>query len=102
MKKIIGIIHPFDMYQTFYVYEDGNKLETSQVRINEIPDTILELSKVYDVYQIDLSGSTNFTKGIINKIKEKENTKYNENKLNILFYLIFYIINSFRLFNIIK
>lgn len=83
MKKIIGIIHPFDMYQTFYVYEDGNKLETSQVRINEIPDTILELSKVYDVYQIDLSGSTNFTKGIINKIKEKENTKYNENKLTI-------------------
>ena len=71
------------MYQTFYVYEDGNKLETSQVRINEIPDTILELSKVYDVYQIDLSGSTNFTKGIINKIKEKENTKYNENKLTI-------------------
>lgn len=83
MKKIIGIIHPFDMYQTFYVYEDGNKLETSQVRINEIPDTILELSKVYDVYQIDLSGSTNFTKGIINQIKEKENTKYNENKLTI-------------------
>ena len=26
MRKIIGIIHPFDKYQTFYVYEDGNKL----------------------------------------------------------------------------
>ena len=54
MKKIIGIIHPFDMYQTFYVYEDGNELELVQVRMNDIPDTILELSKVYDVYQIDL------------------------------------------------
>ena len=83
MKKIVGVIHPFDMYQTFYVSEDGNKLDIVKARINEIPDTILELSKVYDVYQIDLSGSTNFTKGIINKIKEKENTKYNENKLNI-------------------
>ena len=83
MKKIIGIIHPFDMYQTFYVYEDGNELELTQVRMNDIPDTILELSKVYDVYQIDLSGSNHYTQNIIKQIKEKEATKYNENKLII-------------------
>lgn len=83
MKKIVGVIHPFDMYQTFYVYEDGNKLDIVQARINDIPDTVFELSKIYDVYQVDLSGSTHFIKGIINQIKEKENTKYNENKLNI-------------------
>ena len=83
MKKIIGIIHPFDMYQTFYVYEDGNELELIQVRMNDIPDTILELSKVYDVYQIDLSGSNHYTQNIIKQIKEKEATKYNENKLII-------------------
>lgn len=83
MKKIIGIIHPFDMYQTFYVYEDGNELELIQVRMNDIPDTLLELSKVYDVYQIDLSGSNHYTQNIIKQIKEKEATKYNENKLII-------------------
>ena len=83
MKKIIGIIHPFDMYQTFYVYEDGNELELIQVRMNDIPDTILELSKVYDVYQINLSGSNHYTQNIIKQIKEKEATKYNENKLII-------------------
>lgn len=83
MKKIIGIIHPFDIYQTFYVYEDGNELELIQVRMNDIPDTILELSKVYDVYQIDLSGSNHYTQNIIKQIKEKEATKYNENKLTI-------------------
>lgn len=83
MKKIIGIIHPFDMYQTFYVYEDGNELELIQVRMNDIPDTILELSKIYDVYQIDLSGSNHYTQNIIKQIKEKEATKYNENKLII-------------------
>ena len=83
MKKIIGIIHPFDMYQIFYVYEDGNKLEIVQTRMSDIPDTVLELSKTYDVYQVDLSGSEHFTKGIINQIKEKEITKYNENKLVI-------------------
>jgi len=83
MKKIIGIIHPFDMYQTFYVYEDGNKLEIVQTRMSDIPDTVLELSKTYDVYQVDLSGSEHFTKGIVNQIREKEITKYNENKLVI-------------------
>ena len=83
MKKIIGIIHPFDMYQTFYVYQDGNKLEITQARIKDIPDTVLELSRTYDVYQVDLSGSKHFSKGIIQKIQEEEITKYNENKLNI-------------------
>lgn len=83
MKKIIGIIHPFDMYQTFYVYEDGDELELIQVRINDIPDTVLELSKVYNISQIDLSGSNHYTQNIIKQIKEKEVTKYNENKLII-------------------
>ena len=83
MKKIIGIIHPFDMYQTFYVYEDGNKLEIVKTRINDIPDTVFELSKTYDIYQVDLSGAKHFIKNIINKIKEKELSNFNENKLNI-------------------
>ena len=83
MKKIIGIIHPFDIYQTFYVYEDGNKLEIIQTKMNDIPDIILQLSHTYDVYQVDLSGAERFIKGIIKKIQEKEFTKYNENKLNI-------------------
>ena len=32
---------------------------------------------------MDLSGAEHFTKGIIKQIKEKEFTRYNENKLNI-------------------
>lgn len=83
MKKIIGIIHPFDIYQTFYVYEDGNKLEIVHTKINDIPDTVFELSRTYDVYQVDLSGAEHFVKGIIKQIQEKEIAKYNENKLTI-------------------
>lgn len=83
MKKIIGIIHPFDVYQIFYVYEDGNKLEIVQTKIEDIPDTIFRLSHAYNVYQVDLSGAEHFTKGIIKQIQEKEITKYNENKLII-------------------
>ena len=83
MKKIIGIIHPFDMYQTFYVYEDGNKLEVVHTKMNDIPDTIFELSNTYNVYQVDLSGAKRFSEKIIKKIQEKEFVKYNENKLII-------------------
>ena len=83
MKKIIGIIHPFDIYQTFYVYQDGNKLEVVQTKVNDIPDIIFELSQTYNVYQVDLSGAQHFTKGLIRQIQEKEITKYNENKLII-------------------
>lgn len=83
MKKIIGIIHPFDMYQTFHIFQDGEELEVIQTRINEIPDTIFDLSHTYNIYQIDLSGSQHFVKKIIEQIKEKELIKYNENKLII-------------------
>ena len=83
MKKIIGIIHPFDIYQTFYVYEDGNKLEVVQTTIENIPDTVFRLSQAYDTYQVDLSGAERFNRGIIKQIKEKESTKYNNNKLII-------------------
>ena len=83
MKKIIGIIHPFDAYQTFYVYEDGNKLEVVQTTIENIPDTIFRLSQTYDTYQVDLSGAERFNRGIIKQIKEKESIKYNNNKLII-------------------
>ena len=83
MKKIIGIIHPFDIYQTFYVYEDGNKLEIVHTKMSDIPDTILELSHAYDVYQVDLSVAEHFAKGIIKQIQEKEIAKYKEKKLTI-------------------
>ena len=41
MRKILGIIHPFDIYQTFYVYENGNKLEIVQARMKDVPSTVL-------------------------------------------------------------
>ena len=71
------------MYQTFYVYEDGNKLEIVHTKMNDIPDTIFELSNTYNVYQVDLSGAKRFSERIIKKIQEKEFIKYNENKLII-------------------
>ena len=83
MKKIIGIIHPFDLYQILYVYQDGNKLEARKVKTSEIPETIFELSQTYDINQIDLTGAKHYNSGIIKQIQEKELLRYNKNKLTI-------------------
>ena len=41
-KKIIGIIKPFDVYQTFYVYE-GDKLEDFEtVSMDDIPKMLFK------------------------------------------------------------
>ena len=53
MKKIIGVLRPFDLVQKFYVYENGNKIDAVGVELNEIPTTILGLSQQYDVHQLD-------------------------------------------------
>lgn len=45
MKKIIGIVHPFDLKQFFYVYEDGNKVAAMNTTIDKIPEVIYNLSK---------------------------------------------------------
>ena len=83
MKKIIGIIHPFDIKQTLYVYQDGNKIDAKQINMDDVPATIINLSHLYDVYQVDLSGARNYAKGVVRKIQQLEFTKYQENKLDI-------------------
>ena len=83
MKKIIGILQPFDIYQTFFVYENGNKIDYTKVRMTQIPDIIFALASEYETNQVDLAGSEHYIKGIIKQIKEKEMEKYHQNKLVI-------------------
>ena len=44
MKKIVGIIHPFDLNQTLYVFEDGKSLEVTQATLEDLPITIFNLA----------------------------------------------------------
>jgi hypothetical protein len=83
MKKIIGVIKPFDMKQNFYVYEDGNKLDSASPTIDEISETIFALMQEYDVSQLDLVGPKQYNKGLSKKIKEAEMVKYDKNTLEI-------------------
>lgn len=81
MRKIIGIIHPFDIYQRLYVYQDGNKLEMRYSKLNNVSEDIIELAYTYDIQQVDLSGAKQFSQRIVKEIQEKELTRYNTNKI---------------------
>lgn len=83
MKKIIGVLRPFDRRQNFYVYEDGNRLEVKQPTIDEITDTIFVLCDKYSITQVDLTGPKQYNRGLKKKIELAEMQKYSENKLTI-------------------
>ena len=83
MRKIVGILRPFDLKQQFYVYEDGNKIDSEEVTIDEIPTMTLKLADKYEIVRVDLTGPRQYAKGIRKKIQEQEITTYSTKKLEI-------------------
>ena len=83
MKKIVAVIKPFVIQQNIFVYEDGNKIDVLTSPLNDIQNTLIETADKYQIENIDILGSKKYYKVIVNKIKELELTKYNENKLII-------------------
>lgn len=83
MNKIVTVIKPFTMQQNVFVYEGSNMLKVTVAEMDNLSDTILNLSKEYDANDIEIVGAKKFTTGIKDKLTEEELTKYNENKLNI-------------------
>lgn len=83
MRKIVGILRPFDILQTIYVYEDNNKIDCAKINFKDLNDTIFELSSKYDIEEINFLGTKQFNKGIQNKLEAEEMTRYNKNKLKI-------------------
>lgn len=83
MKKIIGILRPFDMVKTLYVYENGNKIDMVTAPIEELDEAILTLCQKYEISQVDLTGPKKYTEGIKNKVEQVNVTKYNANNITI-------------------
>ena len=83
MKKIVSVIKPFVVNQNVFVYEDGNKIDVISANLEDIENSLIEIAEKYNVIDIELIGSKNYSKGIKNKIETAEMTKYNTNKLNI-------------------
>lgn len=83
MKKIVSVIKPFTYNQNVFVYEDGNKIETTITNLDNLSNTLFELIDKYNTNEINLVGNLKFSKGIKEKIENAEMTKYNDNKINI-------------------
>ena len=83
MKKIVGVLRPFDLEQSFYVYENGNKIDMAHPTVDEINEVVFSFVEKYNISQVDLTGPKQYSKGIGNKIKEAEMLKYNKNSLEI-------------------
>lgn len=84
MKKIIGILRPFDIEQKYFIYDNGNKIDSFSVSIeNDMIDVILGYVDKYEITQIDLTGPKQFVKGIVKEIKKAEIKKYRKENLEI-------------------
>ena len=83
MKKIVSVIKPFTYTQNIFVYEDGNKIDIISTNLDNLSNTLFEISDKYNTNEVDIYGNLNFLKGIKDNIKTAEMTKYNKNKLNI-------------------
>lgn len=82
-KKIIGLLQPFDLKQNIYVYEDGNKIEIIETKVDNFTSEMLQLINKYKIEDIELAGPKKYTKGIGTKIQEEYIKNYSNNNLNI-------------------
>ncbi len=73
MKRIIANINMFDLKQPIFVYQDGNKIDAAEVRIEAAAATIKDFLEKYADSEIILQGA----KIYINRIKKELNEKYN-------------------------
>ena len=85
MKKIIGLLRPFQMEQTLVVYEDGNKIDIIKSTVEDFHSSLFELMDKHQSYRLDLVGPKKYSKGIANQIQEASEgqTKFNLKELEI-------------------
>ena len=77
-KKIICRLQPFLMEQDIYVYQDGNKLDATKVKSQDLVDTIINLADKYKIKDVDFSGPAQYSRGIGNQLQEASLVKYNQ------------------------
>lgn len=83
MKKIIGMVRPFEMQQSLVVYEDGNKIDICQTTLDDLNTNLFMLMDKHNVYRLDFVGPKKFLNGLSEQIKTAAATKYTENTIEI-------------------
>lgn len=84
-RKILCVIHPFDLKQDIYVYQSGNKLLKTESKIEDISKLIFNLAKEYQTNSVNFLGSKKYSENIIKEIQEIEINTYNKNEIKFNF-----------------
>ena len=81
MKAIIKI-HTFDMNQEVFIEDRSSAtgFTAYPMTLNEIPDFIISNKNVTEIH---IFGNEHFLKNTIQKIRDKEYIKYNQNNISI-------------------
>lgn len=83
MKKIVGILNPFDATQSFYFYEDGNRIDRLTCVMDDIPVKLMEFANKYGITDVDVTGPSFFSQTVVKEINKFMITKYETKPLNI-------------------
>lgn len=83
MKKIIGMVKPFEMNKTFMVYEDGNKIDIAHATFDNLYSVLFELMLKHQTFRLDLVGPKKYSTGLANQIRQAGIEKYKLEDLEI-------------------
>lgn len=77
---IIVNFHPFDLYQTISVYQNGEEIANYTTPIEELNSLIPALCKQYEIKNVDLCGNVHY----LSKFKAEMKLKFaDESDINI-------------------
>lgn len=71
MKRIIANINMFDFKQPIFVYQDGNKINAAEVRIEQAAAAIKDFIEKYNDSEIILQGAKVYINRIRRELKER-------------------------------
>lgn len=84
MKKIIGILQPFDAIQKVFVYEQGHQINAKGCSLEQLPNVLFTFANNYEIDTINLSGPTFFVDKVKKDIENIAITEYGYENINII------------------
>ena len=84
MKKIIGVLQPFDAMQKIFVYDQGRQINAKGCPLEQLPNVLFTFANNYEIDTINLSGPTFFVDKVKKDIEKEAIKEYGYKKLNII------------------
>ena len=65
MKKIIGMVNPFEYNQTLFVFDDQTLIDQIEVSTSRLTFGLKGLIKKYEIEEVIFKGSKEYTMGLV-------------------------------------